>query len=267
MEMMPQIMFGQVMHKRLFPKVNGFTYGIYYLLLPLSKISTLPGNWRFGINRPALMSFYAKDHGDKKSGDLQAWAQGLLARYGISAGGEIMLLTMPRIFGHVFNPVSFWFCHDVAGGLRAVICAVNNTFDETHSYICRPESGGLIDGDTWLEAEKVFHVSPFLKRDGKYRFRFALQGEKIGVWIDYYDAAQNKQLLTSLVGSSVPMTPASRRRAFWRYPLVALIALARIHWHAIRLVFKGVKYVPKPLQAAEKTSLSSPAPVKEEVIS
>ncbi len=259
-------MFGQVMHKRLFPKVNGFTYGLYYLLLPLSKISALSGNWRFGMNRPALMSFYAADHGDRQGGDLQVWARSLLDRCGISAEGDIMLLTMPRIFGHVFNPVSFWFCHDAAGAVRAVICAVNNTFGETHSYICRPEAGGVIEADTWLEAEKVFHVSPFLKREGKYRFRFALKCSNIGIWIDYYDAAQNKQLLTSLTGSCVSMTDSSRRRAFWRYPLVALVALARIHWHAVRLVLKRVKYVPKPEQAFEKISVSSPLPPKKEVV-
>lgn len=258
MEMTPQIMFGQVMHKRLFPKVNGFNYGIYYLLLPLSKISSLRSTWRFGINRPALSSFWAKDHGDRQGGDLQVWARSLLAEYGVRADGEIMLLTMPRIFGHVFNPVSFWFCHDAGGVLRAVICEVNNTFGESHSYVCKPPEGGEIDGITWMEAEKQFHVSPFLERAGHYRFRFSLSGNSIGIWINFHDAMENKKLLTALTGACVPMDAASLRRAFWRYPLVALVALARIHWHAVKLLAKGIKYIPKPEQKPERHSISSP---------
>lgn len=258
MEMTPQVMFGQVMHKRLFPKVNTFNYDIYYLLLPLSKIDSMRSTWRFGVNRAALSGFWAKDHGDRHSGDLQAWARGILGTYGVIADGEIMLLAMPRIFGHVFNPVSFWFCHDAGGMLRAIICEVNNTFGESHSYVCKVQASGEIDCNTWLEAEKVFHVSPFLERAGSYRFRFALKDNNIGIWIDFYDATQNKKLMTSLTGSCVRMDTTALRRAFWRYPLVALVALARIHWHAVKLIAKGIRYIPKPAQKPEKHSISSP---------
>ncbi len=258
MDMTPQIMFGQVMHKRLFPKVNGFTYGIYYLCLPLSKIRDIPSSWRFGIDRPALSSFLTRDHGARDGGDLGVWARGLLKQAQVdTADGEIMLLTMPRTLGHVFNPVSFWLCHDSAGHLRAVICEVNNTFGETHSYICKPPAGGVIENETWMEAEKVFHVSPFLKREGRYRFRFALQGQQVGIWIDFYDAESKKQLLTALSGRLCPLTASSQRRAFWRHPLVALVAVMRIHWHAVKLVAKGIKYIPKPLQKPEKTSVTT----------
>lgn len=256
MEMTPQIMFGHVMHKRLFPKVNGFNYGIYYLLLPLSKITSLPSTWRFGINRPALAAFWAEDHGDRQGGDLQSWARNLLDAHDVSAEGEIMLLTMPRIFGHVFNPVSFWFCHDLRGKLSAVICEVNNTFGESHSYVCKAP-GEEIDASNWVETEKEFHVSPFLERAGSYRFRFSVKNKNIGIWIDFYDAAQNKKLLTCLTGTCVPMETQALRRAFWRYPLVALVALVRIHWHAVKLLAKGIKYIPKPEQKSEKHSASS----------
>lgn len=255
MDMTPQIMTGKVMHKRLFPRENGFTYGIYYLCLPLSGLKGPQGDWRFGIDRAALCAFHSRDHGDR-GGDLRGWAQGLLREAGVAADGEIMLLAMPRTFGHVFNPVSFWFCHDAAGVLLAVICEVNNTFGETHSYICKPPAGGAIGKDTWMEAEKIFHVSPFLPREGRYRFRFVLDGDQVGIWIDYYDARKNKQLLTSLYGKLAPLTPAAQRRAFWTHPLVALTALIRIHWHALRLLAKGIRYIPKPLQKSEKTSVS-----------
>ncbi|MBT3932082.1 MAG: DUF1365 family protein, partial [Rhodospirillaceae bacterium] len=50
--------------------------------------------------------------------------------------GKILLLAQPRIFGHVFNPVSFWLCHDDDDALCAVIAEVSNTFGDRHSYLC-----------------------------------------------------------------------------------------------------------------------------------
>ena len=57
------------MHKRLFPKVNAFTYGIYYLCLPLSGISEYADGWRFGVDRPAIVGFHAKDHATRTPQD------------------------------------------------------------------------------------------------------------------------------------------------------------------------------------------------------
>lgn len=255
MEIVPQILRGQVMHKRLLPRVNGFTYGIYYLCLPLSAQAVYSDGWRFGMDRAALTSFFRCDHGDRSGGDLQAWAQNILASEGVTDIGQIMLLAMPRTFGHAFNPVSFWLCFSVKDkGLRAVICEVNNTFGETHSYVCLPEQGTVIGADDWLQAKKVFHVSPFLPRDGGYKFRFSIRDNQVGIWIDYYDAARNKQLLTALTGKLEPLNRNNLRRAFWAHPAVALVALARIHWHALRLCLKHIKYIPKPVQLKSKTS-------------
>lgn len=252
----PHILFARVMHKRLSPVVNAFNYGIYYIAVPLSVPDMLADGWRFGVNRPGLMSFHAKDHGSRQAGaDLRDWVRAQLAAHEVThADGEIVLLTMPRVLGYVFNPVSFFLCHDAAGGLRAVVCSVNNTFGETHSYICVQDDGRVIGPDDWLDGQKVFHVSPFLHRTGHYRFRFNLRPEKAGIWIDYYDAPQQKKLLTSLVGHYAAYHRATRRRAFWRYPLVTLRAIFLIHWQALRLLLKKVKYIPKPEQLPEKTS-------------
>jgi DUF1365 family protein len=252
----PEIFLGKVMHKRLFPKVNAFTYGIYYLSLPLRLMAGLGDGWRFAIDAPAVMSFHTQDHAARiKKADLQIWAEGILQQHGVDIpDATIVLLAMPRIFGYVFNPVSFWFCYDGAQHLRAVICEVNNTFGETHSYICAHPEGRPITGEDWMQAEKLFHVSPFLVREGSYRFRFDIRDNKTGIWIDYYDAAGRKQLLTALTGQRVPLTPQNCRRAFWSYPLVTLRAIFLIHWQAVKLLAKGIKYIPKPLQKKEKSS-------------
>ncbi len=250
----PSIFFGKVMHKRFFPKVNAFAYGIYYLAFPLSKINNLP----LAYNRPGFLSFYGRDHGACDGSDLENWVRGILQDYNTTeADGEIILICMPRVAGYVFNPVSFWLCYDKADNLRAVLCEVHNTFGERHTYLCAHEDHRSISEDDVIEGEKIFHVSPFLKRDGHYTFRFSAHDGKFSAYIDFYDGEGKKQLVTALVGVLDPMTAKTLRKAFWRYPLVTFKSIVLIHWQAVKLLSKGIKYISKPMQTKERVSASS----------
>jgi DUF1365 family protein len=250
-----QLLNGQVMHKRLSPKVNAFKYGIYYVCLPLSSLREVTcGRW-FGINRRSFNSLYNEDHGARDGSDLLLWIKKIL--YERNAGdidGEVVLVTMPRTLGYVFNPISFWLCYDAAGVLRAVLCEVCNTFGENHSYLCLHEDHREIRPEDIFESDKVFHVSPFLKREGRYTFRFTKTEKSFGAWIDYEEKRGEKKLLTMLTGSLEPWSEAGLRGLFWRYPLVSLRAVGLIHWQALKLLAKGIRYVPKPAQLAERLS-------------
>ena len=256
MEMTTQIFFGKVMHKRLIPKENLFTYGIYYIASPLSKLQEFAlDKFRFGVNKSGLMSFKDKDHGPCNGKPLEPWARNILEEYGITqADGDIMLVTMPRVMGYVFNPVSFWLCHDKNESLRAVLCEVHNTFGERHTYLCAHADHRPINRDDILEAQKVFHVSPMLKREGRYTFRFDTHDDKFGVWIDYFNADGDKQLITSLIGKMLPYNEKTYARAFLMYPLVTLKAIMLIHWQAIKILSKGIKYIRRPEQKPERVS-------------
>lgn len=239
------------MHARLFPRNNTFEYGIYYVALPLARLTELP------LTERGFVSFAARDHGPCDGGDLLAWARDILVRFGMTAAdGDIVLVCMPRVMGYVFNPVSFWLCYDRAGGLRAVLCEVHNTFGERHTYVCARDDRGVLTTDDVLWGEKVFHVSPFLQRTGEYSFRFEVNEERFAVWIDYYDADRQKQLVTALAGSVMPLTVARLRGLAWRYPLVTIRAVLLIHWQALKIVAKGIKYVPRPLQKKEKVTIT-----------
>lgn len=240
---------GSVMHARLFPRRNAFRYGIYYLALPLTGALPVP------MERRGFLSFDPHDHGPRDGTDLLVWARRLLGRYGITVvDGAITLVCMPRVMGYVFNPVSFWLCHDSQGQLRAVLCEVHNTFGETHTYVCARADRGVIGPEDVLQAEKEFHVSPFLERTGSYTFRFSVDAARFGVWIDYFDADGQRQLITALGGAVMPLTTARLRGLAWRYPLVTLRAITLIHWQAAKLVAKKIKYISKPLQKNEKDS-------------
>ncbi len=250
----PQIFFGKVAHGRLFPKRNSFSYNIYYLSLPLSNIKKIP----IAYNKFSPLSFYDRDHGACDGSDLEKWARSILSKYEIKeADGEIKLICMPRVFGYTFNPVSFWLCHDREGNLRAVICEVHNTFGERHTYLCVHDDQRPISHDDVLTGDKIFHVSPFLEREGYYAYRFDVRDNKFSVWIDFYDAEGKKQLVTSLIGKFEGMNKATLRKAFWRYPLITFKAIALIHWQALRLVMKGIKYLLKPAQNKQRVSVTN----------
>lgn len=247
----PSIIFGHVMHKRLFPRVNSFSYKMYNVALPLSHMDSMP----LKQNRLGLLSFYERDHGACDGSDLSEWAHSILRAYNIDIGdGEITLVCMPRVLGYVFNPVSFWLCRDEEGILRAVLAEVHNTFGERHTYLCAHTDGREIKRNDLLEGQKLFHVSPFLKREGHYVFRFEMEKGRFGAWINYYNAEGEQQLVTSFTGDVVPMNTDALSKAFWRYPLVTFKAVALIHWQAAKLIWKRIKYIHLPKQNPEKIS-------------
>jgi DUF1365 family protein len=252
MELSQKIFHAKVFHKRFFPRENVFNYGIYYLAFPLSKINEI----NIPLNKFGLTSFYEKDHGAKDGSNLETWAKNLLKNHNINDIEEIILVSLPRILGYVFNPVSFYFCYDKNQNLKAVINEVNNTFGETHIYICFNQDFSTITENNVLEAEKIFHVSPFLERCGFYKFRYSSQEDKLAIWIDYFDDSGKKMLATSLIGGFEYLSSKSAKRAFWRYPLVTLKAILLIHYQAIKLVMKKIKYVKKPVQKNTTTSTS-----------
>jgi hypothetical protein len=247
MELKPQILHARVMHKRLLPVENAFTYGVYYLAVPLPE-SPLP---------TACFRFPAGDLGARDGSSLHAWVRGLLDAHGLAARcTDIMAITMPKVMGYVFNPVSFYLCLDTSRSLRAVISEVHNTFGEQHVYLAMRPDRRAIGPEDWLEAEKQFHVSPFLPRSGAYRFRFNIKNQKIGIWIDYLDAEGGTQLLTSLTGRLEPLSRAALWKAFFTYPLVTLKTVALIHLQALRLMRKGIRYITKPPQKDARLSLT-----------
>lgn len=244
----PQLCFGQVRHTRLRPVRNAFAYGNYYLRLPLRSLGSNDfGCALFSRNRFNLLSFVDSDHGDGKQ-PLLAWIDALLKREGVpDADGELWLQAMPRVLGFVFNPVSFYFCHRRDGALRAVVCDVRNTFGERHFYLL--DTGREIAFGSELTARKVFHVSPFCKVEGGYRFRFTklMRGahEHTLACIDH-DDADGALLQTSVSGLAGAVSNASVARAFFCFPLMTFGVVARIHVQALRLWLKRVPFFSKP---------------------
>ena len=255
-----QIGIGRVRHLRLRPVVHAFDYPTWFLMLPLRQLRRQPVP-ALHRNRSGWVSFHDADHGDGGP-DCLAWIDARLQAEGISdAQGEVWLHTYPRMLGHAFKPVSFWYCHRPDGSLAAVLAEVNNTFGGRHSYLL---AGPQLAYGRDLEARKAFPVSPFCQVTGSYRFRFmrtdagpAGQATRTVARISH-DDGHGPLLLTSVSGHLAPLTPATLRAALWRMPLLTLGVVARIHWQALRLLLRRVPFFG--LQGQVSGPLAGPQP-------
>ena len=248
---------GTVMHARFAgghsPTSHQFVYPLFFVALPIATLASHGNRW-FGIDRWKPLSFHQGDHGARSGEPLVDWVRQLLADEGItSADGEVVLQTFPRLFGFVFNPVSFWFCHDSQGDLRAVLCDVRNTFGDRHNYLVVHEDQRVIKPTDDMSARKVFHVSPFFPIAGRYRFRFDISAVRRRVEIDYLIEGE-RVLATVLQGTPAPLDANSARNALLRQPFLTFGVVIRIHWHALQLWLKRAIFHSRPTPPAQETT-------------
>ncbi len=244
---------GVTFHGRRGAVENAFRYGIDYVMLDAE--APVRGPALFGRNRAGFFSLHDRDHGgDPNSGQGALWARAVLEAHGLDGitDGKLMLLAQPRVFGHVFNPVSFWVAQDRQGRLRVVIAEVSNTFGDRHSYLCAHHDHRVISREDTLTASKIFHVSPFQPIDGGYAFRFDIRPDKIGIWIDF--STGNEGVLATLTGPRTQLTNAAILGAALRRPFGSRRVLALIHWQALKLWWKGARYKPRPAPPSEDVS-------------
>ena len=253
------ILDARVTHVRHQPRPYALSHKLWYLHIGLDELTRLPGAL-LGYNRGKLYSINDRDYGESGR-PLARWIDDAFAAAGcgVPPAGRIALLTMPRIAGFSFNPVSFWLCHDAGGALRAVLAEVNNTFGERHCYLCRKDDASPITARDRLQAFKVFHVSPFLPVDGEYTFRFDESEERLGIFITLTRAGQ-RILFVSIAGRFAPLTSRGLLARFARAPLPAPLVVLLIHYHAARLYLRGIKLFAKPAPPTTFITPTHPLP-------
>ena len=242
---------GETFHGRRGAIENAFRYTIDYVMLEPEV--HVPMHMLFSRNKGNLTALLDSDHGGPpKEGRGAAWVRDVLASHNLDLTGRVLLLAQPRVMGHVFNPVSFWLCHDTEDRMCAVIAEVSNTFGDRHSYLCHHDDLREIRREDTLQAAKIFHVSPFQQIEGGYTFRFDIRDDKIGIWIDYM--AGNGGLIATLTGKRVPLTNTGIVKACLRRPFGSRRVLGLIHWQALKLWAKGARDNVRPEPPAQDVS-------------
>ena len=232
---------GEVTHHRRLPVEHRLRYRLFQLFLDLDEAPRLSaGNRLFGFNRAALLSFHERDHGDGSAVPLKIQIEARVRQAGFAAGGAVRVLCLPRVLGYVFNPITLYFCDDDQGALSAVVYEVNNTFGNRTFYVLPASGEPIRQSDA-----KTMHVSPFMDMDLDYHFALGRPAERFGITIRV--ARGSELLLTaSFHGRRKLFTDAVLLRVWAGHPLLTLKVIAGIHWEALKLWRKGLKFRPNP---------------------
>ena len=256
--MKSRIFWGQVWHRRLLPVSHSFSYPVFSMALHVDELEHgLLRTPVFGYNRPAVFSVYAKDY-LPGGGTIREKLNALLAGKGLSeTARDIYLLTVPRYFGYVFNPVSFYLCF-TAAGLEAVVAEVHNTFAEGHLYTLMAEKGAEQPLPSTYCFPKQFFVSPFFDVSGAYELCVGQFGQSLDLRIQLV-REQQVVFQASLTGAAQDFSNGNLWRTMRRYPFAPLCTMPRIHYEAYRLL-RGRKASlhPKPAPSDNGTYVLRP---------
>lgn len=234
---------GHTYHGRKGDIANAFRYSVDYVLLDMEAEIDCP--MLFSRNGSNLTAVFDSDHGGSpKEGRGAAWVRDILRHNDLDCPGSVLLLTQPRVLGHVFNPVSFWLCHNEAEQLCAVIAEVTNTYGDRHSYLCHHDDLRPITPRDRLKSRKLMHVSPFQPVEGGYEFRFDVSDDRLGIFIDY--TSQAGGLIATLTGPRAPLDNRAILGFCVRRPFGSRRVLGLIHWQALKLWWKGAKFRNRP---------------------
>jgi hypothetical protein len=237
----------QVMHQRLAPKRYALRHALFMFYLDLDELDLLSRRLRLFSRRSwNLYSFRDDDHmpgcGDAGSSLKHRLGQ-YLSGNGIplSSGSRIRLLTLPRILGYVFNPISLYFCFE--HGSDTPMCAVaevGNTFGEHKLYLL-PAPDAADGGLFTLRIPKHYYVSPFSSLTLQFDFRLRVPAQGLDIRVDDYDG-DRRVLRSGLHGQRCALSDS---RLLWfalKYPFLTLKVIGLIHWHALRLWRRGLPW-------------------------
>lgn len=244
------LMQGHVYHSRSETAKNSFKYPIFNIYFLVPQANDLKA--MFEMKFKSLLSFNDQDYlqRDQNISIADKSKTFLLQQFNYQAE-TVFLQTIPRMFGYAFNPVSFWYCYR-GEKLDAVLCEVNNTFGETHYYWLHQNGEDL--KNQWLKAKKHFHVSPFFAVEGEYRFRFSPTEKSLYVDIHFLNNDGTLKLKTWVQGSLKPLSEISFAHLLLNYGWMTPLVVFRIHYQAIKLFFKKVKFFSKPKPPAKEVT-------------
>ncbi|MEW1718933.1 DUF1365 domain-containing protein [Streptomyces sp. NPDC093109] len=189
-----------------------------------------------------LARFDARDHFGGTRPTIRAGLDAFLATHGIDpTGGRVTMLAHARVFGHVFNPLTLYWCHGPDGTPLCVVAEVHNTYGERHCYLLRP--GG--DGTGPTTVDKEFYVSPFFPVDGAYTMRLPEPGARLDLTVRL-DRPRGGPFTATVRGERRPATARNLLRTALRHPWSTAVVSAGIRLHGIRLFLRRLPVRPRP---------------------
>lgn len=234
-----QLLVGSVRHRRTRHTTYDFSHRAWYVALDLDELDDVARWPLFAYERRALLEVRDRDHLGTPGLGLRASVVAHLRGAGLDpAALRVTLVTYPRVLGFVFNPVSFYLCHDGDETLRHVIAEVSNTHGGREVYDFAPEGAGPVFRST---AMKRMYVSPFIGADARYDLVVTDADGRLVIAIREFEGGE-QSLYASVTVTPRPFTTRSLLGALWRDPLIPMTTVALIAWHAARLRWRGLKW-------------------------
>jgi hypothetical protein len=161
--------------------------------------------------------------------------------FGPLGDGRVQLLTQLRTWGWCFNPISIYYCFNVAGQLSGAVASVSNTpWGEHHDYALEAAGAGID-----ATVPKAMHVSPFIAMDRTYRFLLSPPGDRLEANVDVLEG-EEVRLTTSLHLKKQALDRSAMTSLLVSYPFMAWRVSAAIYWQAARLRRKGAHFYSHP---------------------
>ena len=226
---LPALVAGRVTHRRPGPVRHAFRHQVYQWLIDLDSVPRQPWYLRWFAN------FSSADHlGDPRL-PIKGNIENFLALGGIQLGdrGRVLMLASARVLGHVFDPLSVFWCCDSSGRLVCVVAEVHNTYGERHAYLLRPDEAGV------AVTGKAFHVSPFFDVSGTYELRFTLTPDLIATNVTLQREG-TVSFSATFRGRPEPATGRNLARLLIRQPLMTQRVSALIRVHGSWLWLRGL---------------------------
>jgi len=238
---LPALVVGRVSHSRLGPVRHSFRHGAYQWLVDLDATPELPAYLR------PFARISSADHLGDPALPIKANVKRFLALRGIDLGdgARILMLANARILGHVFNPLSVFWCYDGDGVLTCVVAEVHNTYGDRHAYVLRPNTAG------YAEQDKELYVSPFFDVSGGYGLRFGIAPDRVSTTVTLWREGA-LALTATFHGRPQPATPTAVLKQLVRRPLMTQRVSALIRMHGIWLWLRRVPVRPRPAHVPQE---------------
>ncbi|MEV7709807.1 DUF1365 domain-containing protein [Streptomyces sp. NPDC088270] len=223
-----------ITHVRRAPQRYALRHRTYLWLVDIDHPPVLPRPLR------PLARFRARDHFTGRAPSIRAALDGFLSEHGIDLlGGRVLMLAHARVLGHVFNPLTLYWCHGPDGAPRCVVAEVHNTYGERHAYLLHTDAAGT------AAVAKDFYVSPFHPVDGHYEMRLPPPDERLRLSVRLQRPG-SPPFTAAVHGTRREATVPALLCLALRRPWSTLMVSAAIRFHGIRLFLRGLPVQPRP---------------------
>ena len=250
----------KISHHRFGKRKHSFKNSFFWFALKNSELNNISnsGIKLVGIEKFSLYKFSYLDHMDFNQGSLSLNLSYYLRSQGLSTKiRDFTIYTNLSFIGYIFNPMSIILV-ELEDNKKCAVIEIGNTFNEIKPYFVSPDC--FKNNNFQITVQKLFYISPFIDHRNYMTFNFRTNDSYFSLEvIDFKLEKDGKKeiiLRTELKGEQSPLTRQNIIRNTLKHPFNTLYIIFFIHFHALILMIKKVKFYKKnEYQESQKGAL------------